>query len=186
MAVIRISGEPGSGKTTLGKRLAQVIGYEFYYTGKIFREMAAKAEKSIEEFYNEMANNPELEKSIDDRQAQLMNEKDELVVDGRIAPFLPSRFWTINILLQVHPTTGAHRQKNRPENKDKTVERILELSWKRLDNERSRYQKLYGIENHLDPKKFDIIIDTNLLNEEEAFIVILYEVRKVFKRKSPA
>ena len=51
---ITISGPPGSGKTTVGRLLAQRLGCEFVSTGTVFREMAAERGLSLAEF-GEMA-----------------------------------------------------------------------------------------------------------------------------------
>jgi len=58
MAVIRVSGNIGSGKTTLSKRLAKELGYGYHYTGGIFRKLAAEAGLSIEDYYAQVSANP--------------------------------------------------------------------------------------------------------------------------------
>ncbi len=175
MAIIRVSGNLGSGKTTLCLRLADFLGYKNYYTGDIFRELAKEKGLSIEEFYKNMSSNPDLEKEIDNRQIKLMMEEDNLVVQGRLAPFQPcnSAVKKLNVFIKVSPEEGARRQLKRRENYGRTFEEMLSLSQERAKEEMHRYQLLYGIENYLDESKFDIVLDTTNLSKEESFKALL-------------
>jgi len=83
--IIRVSGNVGSGKTTLCEMLAKELGYKYYYTDQIFRDMAKEKNLSIEEFYEQMKNDPETEKRIDIKQMNIMLETDDIIVQGRMA-----------------------------------------------------------------------------------------------------
>src|SRR5579872_5714540 len=109
--IITIGGNLGAGKTTLATRLAKMLGYQELYIGGIMREMAAEQQMTIEEFYKRLRHNPELERSVDERQAKLMHEKDNLVVQGRVAWFFAkeSPFKVFNLFLGVSPEVGARR-----------------------------------------------------------------------------
>ncbi|MEX1064176.1 MAG: AAA family ATPase [Candidatus Paceibacterota bacterium] len=179
MAVIRVSGNPGSGKTTVSKRLAEFLGYEYTYTGGIFRDMAKEHNLSIEDFYHKLKTDEELERSVDTRQVKLMSQQDNLVVEGRMAPFQACPFETINIFIKVEPVEGARRQTMRPENRDHTLESMMKLSKERVDNEKKRYYYLYKIANHLDEDKFDIVVDTTNLSPEQVFEEIVSKLGKL-------
>src|SRR5258708_3743076 len=101
MAIITIGGNVGAGKTTLAVRLANELGYKTLSMGGTFREMAAERGMTIEEFYGKLKNNPDLEKSADRAQRDLMQKEDDLVVQGRIAWFFAkeSLFTIFNIFL---------------------------------------------------------------------------------------
>ncbi|OGN00580.1 MAG: hypothetical protein A3B91_01760 [Candidatus Yanofskybacteria bacterium RIFCSPHIGHO2_02_FULL_41_29] len=178
MAIIRVSGNLGSGKTTLCNRLAEHLGYKNYYTGNIFRQLAKEKELSIEEFYKELKSNPGVEKEVDNRQIELMMSEDNLVVQGRMAPFQPSNpnADRINVFIQVSDEEGARRQLKRKENEHLTFEHMLELSRERAWEETERYRNLYGINNYLDQNSFDIIIDTTNMTIDEAFQALLEKV----------
>lgn len=169
MAVIRVTGNIGSGKSTLCKKLAQMLKYEYHSIGGIMRQMAAEACLSLEDFYKELEENPGLEREIDSRQEDLMTTKDNLVVEGRMAPFLGCVFPTVNILLKVRPEEGARRIQKRPENQGKTVEELKQMTEKREQMERKRYWELYGLDNHLDENDpiFKLVIDTTFMTEAE-------------------
>src|ERR1700721_1246231 len=109
--IITIGGNVGAGKTTLAARLAPALHYEQLYVGGIFREMAGEKNLSIEQFYSQLKDDPSIEQAVDQRQATLMREQDNLIVQGRIAWYFAksSPFKVFNIFLAVDPATGAHR-----------------------------------------------------------------------------
>jgi len=180
MAIIRVSGHLGAGKTTVCKKLSEALGYKNHYTGDIFRQLAEEKGLSIEVFYKQMVNSPELEKEIDNRQEKLMLAEDNLVVQGRIAPFLSwnHSYKKINLFFGVSDEEGARRQLKRKENEGKKLEEMLKLSQERTSEERKRYRILYPhIVDYLDKGAFDIVIDTTFLNEDEVFIETLNKIK---------
>lgn len=98
-----------------------------------------------------------------------MQEHDNCIIQGRIAWHFAkqSPFRVCNICITVHPSVGADRQLQRPENKGKTAEEIMRLSLKRTNEERERYRALYGIEDYLDPAHYDFVLDATTLSIEE-------------------
>jgi cytidylate kinase len=179
--IITLGGNLGAGKTTLATRLSKSLGYEQLYIGGIMREMAAEQRMPIEEFYKRLRHNPELERSVDERQAKLMREKDNLIVQGRVTWFFAksSPFKIFNIFLMVSPEVGAQRTKQRPENRDvATVEEIAATNIVRAKLEMERYQMLYGIENFLDTAHYDYVLDTTNLTEDEVLEKVLAEIKK--------
>ncbi len=141
--------------------------------------MAKERNLSIEDFYHKLIADEELERSVDTRQARLMSSRDNLVVEGRIAPFQACQFETINIFIKVDPVEGARRQTMRPENKGHTLENMMKLSKKRVKNERKRYYSLYKVANHLDENKFDIVVDTTDLSPDQVFEEIVRKLDKM-------
>ena len=69
--IITIGGNVGAGKTTLAARLSKALGYDELYIGGIMREIAAERGITIEDFYARLKQEPELERSIDERQRKL-------------------------------------------------------------------------------------------------------------------
>jgi predicted cytidylate kinase len=182
VAIIRVGGNLGSGKTTLCKKLAEHLGYQYSYTGGIFREMAKERGLTIEEFYSQLVADPVLEKSVDDRQIALMMSKDNLVMEGRITAFLPCAFRPVNLFIKVDETTGASRQLNRPENHDRTIDEMIALSRKRVRDERDRYWNLYRIPNHLDERCYHLVIDSTDLYPEELLQEVICQIEDYLKK----
>ncbi len=182
MAIIRVGGHLGAGKTTLCKKLAEHLGYQYSYTGGIFREMAKERGLTIEEFYSQLVADPALEKSVDDRQIALMMSKDNLVMEGRITAFLPCAFRPVNLFIKVDEQTGALRQMNRPENHSRTISEMIALSRKRVREEQERYRNLYQIPNHLDEKCYHLVVDSTHLSPENLLWEVVCQVKDHLKK----
>jgi predicted cytidylate kinase len=178
--IITIGGNLGAGKTTLANHLADALHYEQLYVGDIFREMAAKKDLTIEQFYAQLKNDPAVEQAVDQRQATMMREHDDLIVQGRVAWYFAksSPFKIFNILLTVDPVTGVARVGEKKENIDRTTDEVAIATADREKMERERYAMLYGIENHLDPAHYDFILDTTPLSEQEVFEGVASAIRK--------
>ena len=179
MARITVSGACGSGKTTLSRRLAKLLGYPHYYAGGIHKEEARKRGMPIEEYYASIGNSPTVDLTIDDEQKRLLRTEDNVIVEGRIAPFLAPEIPTIRIFLDVEPPEGARRQLVRPENAGRTIPEVIARSEERVAVERGRYQLLYGIKDHMDHCGFEIVVDTTNLSEDAVFNTVLIKVNEI-------
>ena len=170
----------GAGKTTLAERLSQALEYEELYIGGIMREIAEERGLSIEAFYEQLKDEPDLERSIDDRQARMMHEKDNLIIQGRVAWFFAkeSPFKVFNIFLGVSPEVGAKRSLERVENGGHTQDDMVNTNALRTQLELQRYHALYGIEDFLDPKHYDFVLDTTDLTEMRVLERIMREIKK--------
>ena len=180
MAIITIGGNLGAGKTTLAGKLTEALGYEELYVGGIFREMAAERKMTIEEFYMKIKDDPRIDREVDARQAKLMREKDNLVVQGRVAWFFSrqSPFKSVNLLLTVEPAIGGKRVAERNENIGKSITDVTQATKERTAVERERYKALYGIEDYFDPKHYDIILDTSRTTAEGVFKSIMEQLSR--------
>ena len=178
--IITIGGNLGAGKTTLAARLVQSLGYEELYMGGIFRQLAFEQGFTIEEFYARLKNNPQVERDADKRQEQLMREKDNLVVQGRIAWYFAKKspFKKLNVFLAVDEKIGTERTAKRPENATRSIDELAKANVLRAKREQERYRSLYGIENFLDPSHYDFVLDTSALTEDEVFQKTMDEIKK--------
>jgi cytidylate kinase len=143
--------------------------------GGLFRTAAAEHHLGIEEFYASLKNDPALERSMDQQQINLMKTKSNLVVQRRISWLLAkqSPFPVVNVFLAVDPQIGAERKIKEGVYPNKTLDEVLVIHKQREHEERIRYRTLYDIENFLDPKQYDFLINTSKLNEAEVLEKIL-------------
>ncbi len=170
--IITISGQAGSGKSTVGKILADKLGYVYYSIGTLRRRMAKERGIRLSEL-NRLGEAEEFtDREVDEYQKKLGKKKGNFVVDGRLSfHFIPN---SVKIYLKADLKTRARRVF--------TDERIAE-GFKSLkdaenelkDRERSdlfRYKKYYGIK-FIDKKNYDIVIDTSHITAEEVAEKIL-------------
>lgn len=126
----------------------------------------------------------ELDLLVDGVQARFLEKKEYGVHEGRITWFLAQRLKCenkaldkifVSICCVVDPIIGAKRLSGREEHRGKPWHEIYDDAKRRVKIERQRYKELYRIENHLDPKNFDVIVDTSHFDEEGVYKVALYK-----------
>lgn len=181
--IITISGKPGAGKTTIGKLLAQKLGYKFYSMGDLRGEMAAKMGLTIDQL-NEIGKKEDwTDKKADDYQKELGEKSNNLVFDGWISfHFIPHSF---KVFLEVDSQIAAERvfKDQRPdEEHQNSPEAVKELLAKRMENSRQRYIKYYSID-FLDKSHYDFIIDTTNLTPNEVINKILEKTQNYESRR---
>lgn len=170
--IITISGVPGAGKTTVGRLLAKTLGYEFLSIGEIRREIARKKGMDVYKL-NEIGEKEEwTDKEVDNYTAELGKTRDNLIIESRLAyHFIPH---SVKIFLDVNLKTGAKRifESQRKDEKYKSVEEAVKRLKERMESDRKRYKKYYGID-FPEKTKFDLVIDTTNLTPEEVVKKIL-------------
>ncbi len=165
--IITIGGLAGSGTTTATKILSNKMGIPYLSAGEIFRQMAAECNMNILEFSNYAEDNLQIDREIDQRQAQIAGESEDLIVEGRLSAY----FMEADLKVFLTASLGVRSERisireNKPLN---IVEKeILE----RGESEARRYQELHGI-NIDDLEIYDLIIKTNSFHAESVAQIIL-------------
>jgi len=85
---ITVSGLPGSGTTSLSRYLAQHHNFTMISAGEVFRECAQKHNMELAEFGRLAEQDPTFDKMIDVRQKEIAEEKDNLIVEGRLSGWM--------------------------------------------------------------------------------------------------
>ena len=181
---ITISGLPGSGKSTVGKALAQKLKLKHVSAGDFQRQMAKDRRISL----LELAKIAEKDRSIDDetdnRTIEFGKKEKNFVMDARLAwHFIPD---SIKIFLTVSLDEGARRIFNdlRPEEKENSsLERVKENIETREKSEQLRYKKYYNID-YADSKNYDIVVDTTKLSVVEVADILAAFAKKQKKKES--
>lgn len=178
--IITISGLPGSGKGTVGKRVAKALGYKYLSVGDMLGEIATEMGISIAELLKRGETDPSADHKVDEYQKRLGREKDNLVVDGRLSwHFIPHSF---KVYIKVNVEEGARRimgdLDNRPDEAYSSVEEAIKKLRQRIESESTRYIKMYNGINPHDEKHYDYILDTTTLAIEEATETLLDRIKQ--------
>lgn len=178
---ITITGDPGSGKTTFARNVAQKTGYRLITTGNMFRELARKKGISLAAL-NELAESQQkIDHEVDDFIKNLNNAPEHLVLDSRMAwHFLRD---ALKVRLTIDLDVAVERIFNDTERAESWDDKFPDLQTamneveRRRQSEITRYQSLYGV-NIADDKNFDLVINTARKTQED----VLAEFDKAFQQ----
>ncbi|MBE6446035.1 MAG: hypothetical protein E7021_01320 [Alphaproteobacteria bacterium] len=164
--LITVSGQLGSGKSTVVNLLAQKLGWATYSTGQAQRQIAEKMGISTLELNRLAVSDKTIDEQID---AVFKNPpwgNSPCVVDSRLAfHFLPESF---KVCLKVSPDEAAKRvfNANRSNEKYTTQEQALLYLNQRRKLEQEHFLKNYQLDIEQDDL-FDLIIDTSNLSPDQ-------------------
>ncbi len=174
---ISLAGDLGSGKSTVGKILAEKLGAEVYSTGTIQRAIALKMGMTTLQLNQYMETHPEIDGMIDDGLRALEHEDKKLIIDSRMAwHFVPSSF---SVYMAADPYISAERIMNagRESEPFSSVEEAVRSVTDRRKSEMIRYTHLYGV-NIKDLENYDYVIDTSYVSPETVAEHILAHFEK--------
>ncbi len=163
---ISLAGDLGSGKSTVSKILTEMLGMEYYSTGTICREVAARHGMTVVEMNQYMETHPELDREIDDGLCALSDDPRPLLIDSRMAwHFVRDTF---RVYLSTETAVSAARifGAGRAEEHFATVEETEAKIRERRESEKKRYMAFYGV-NNKDLFNYDLILDTTYTTPEQ-------------------
>jgi radical S-adenosyl methionine domain-containing protein 2 len=166
--LIILSGNAGSGKTTIGRHLARLLGHEFVSMGNFSRDHARNHhDMDINQFQEYCKAHPELDRKLDawfvDDILARYQIGQGLVVDHRLGGhFFP---WATSFFLHVSDSVAACRVASRKDETGETIEA-------RNQKMRSRLQAAYSFD-FTDPAKYRMIVNTDTLGELDVVKKIL-------------
>ena len=172
--VITISGNPGSGKSTVAKKLAKKLGWPRFYMGKI-RRLKAKSMGLTLAGYNKLGEkDSSTDIEVDNYLKRIAARNKNCVIESRTAwHFLPK---SIKIFIDVDEKIGAERvlaelKKHDGRNEGEkltSLKSVLASHRQRKASDDKRYRKYYDF-NIFDAKNYDYILDTSNLNKKQVF-----------------
>ena len=163
--IIVMSGDIGSGKSSVATALKQITGYDVIGTGTIQRTIAKRRGLTTLELNKISQTDRSIDDEIDSYVIELGKTQDHLILDSRLAwHFIPEAF---KVFLSVDPVVGAERVFNASRNDENnpSLEVTLENDLKRQTIEDQRFQKLYNV-NFRKYGNYDLIIDTSFTSPE--------------------
>ena len=176
--IITISGKPGSGKSTVGRMIAERIGFRFYSVGDIRGRIAVKRGITLEELNRIAAEDDTLDREQDMHIEELGREEDNFVIDGRMAfHFIPH---SLKVFLDVDIEVSAERvfsDIRDDEERCSSVDEMAERLKSRQSSDQKRYLRYYGLD-YLDTGNYDIVIDTSGKAVEDIVDMIIDNIRR--------
>ncbi len=195
--IITISGNPGSGKSTIAKLVVQKLRYERVYAGGIMRDTAKEQGLTLEQFMSYLSTNPKVEQEIDykvrDIAYALERTQKNILVEGRVQYHLIPN--SIKIYIKVDAKEGAHRilkdlqdtqtSQQRNQQTASTIEEVIKLNEQREETDAQRYQKLYGIDHRIETQ-YDLVIDTTNITAQQAANKLITYIENREKKQQKA
>ena len=183
--IIFLNGDFGAGKTEVGKKLAERLGYEFLSTGNFFRAEAEERGITFAQLHELMKTDKSVDEKIDAKVKAFVTTHRRVVVDSRVGPYFEANGFAV--YFQVDSKVGAQRifedlEKN-PARKSEAgvtcVEEVLENNAKRLESEKIRYLGLYQYD-HTNLDNYNMSITTTEMRLEEVANVLMAAYRTWF------
>ena len=164
--IITLTGDLGSGKSTVSKILTGRLNYDYIYTGKIQREIAGRYQMTTLELNQYAETHPEIDGEID-ATFKALNDSTDIIVDSRLAWFFIPDSLKVYLTcdIEVAATRIANDRQRKSEqyvSHQEAVQNIIA----RKESENKRYMELYGADCS-DLSNFDLVIDTSFLTPEE-------------------
>ena len=157
---IVISGDIGSGKSTISLQLASRLGLRRVSVGNLYRDMAGARGMSALQLNLHAERDEAVDDQVDQMQAEMARSGEQLVVDSRLAwHFFPEAF---KVHLIADPGVAARRVMSRPESDVEAypcmADAVAGLQ-RRSDSERTRFLLKYGVDKAR-LRNYDLVCDT--------------------------
>jgi CMP/dCMP kinase len=179
---LTIGGLPGTGTTTACRSLEKQTGLPYVYAGQIFRDMAKAKAMTLEQFGRYCEEHAEVDRSIDDRQVELLKGP-PILLEGRMSGFLAHRehLPAYKVWFTCDPWVRADRIVRREGGE---IEDRMEQSRRREESERTRYIAYYGYDP-TDLSVYDLVLDSTHKTPEEVVEEVLRGYRSAGATKRP-
>ena len=168
---IAISGDIGTGKSTLARLLSEKLNWEYISAGNYFRDWYKTQGMDVSKVYGI----PEEEdRKMEADFKKEMASKPNTIFESRLAGWLAKDYEeTLKVLCVVDSETAYKRVAKRDSVSEKEAEK---LSRQRAEDLVDKFNKLYGVSDFLDRKYFDLVIDTTSLSPEKVLQKVLQEL----------
>ncbi len=172
---ITISGDLGSGKTTVAKLLAERLGYKYLSTGAIQRQIAGELGLTTLDLNLLSERQTEIDDRIDGHTQRIGQTDDDYVIDSRLAwHFIPDSlkvFITVDEVIAAQRISGDASRESSEELVE--PEAMVEKIRARRASEKRRFLDKYGID-YRDLNNFDLVIDSSNASVEEVAAIVLH------------
>lgn len=174
---LTISGLHGTGKSTIGHHVAEILNLKYYSTGQAFRDLAKEMDMTLEEFTKYVEDHPEIDQELDDKIISIAKQGNA-IIDSQLGGFFLEKFVDFKIFLTCPIEIRVKRMTERD---NTSYEEKLKETKLREQSELERFRKLYNIDLSNEKRLnelYDIIIDTENLTIEEVVSTIINTIKE--------
>jgi cytidylate kinase len=177
---ITIGGLSGSGKSSLGRSLAERLGFSFISSGDLFRQEAKKRGISLLAMEELVKTNPDIDRAIEAGVKSYGETHSGFVFDGRLAWYSVPDSFKIRVISTDEVRVERIRLRE-SSNRGSAVsfEDAAKETSIREERMREQYNKLYGVEDYMDSSHFDFTIDTTGMSIEGSVNAVLAKIAEV-------
>lgn len=179
---ITITGNLGSGKSTVARIISEKYNYEVYSTGKIQRELARQMNLSTLELNQLMMSDRKYDHMIDDETARISREnKDKnIIFDSRLAWHFVEHSFKVFVSVSLDVAAGRimNDQRGAVENYS-SFEEARRLLKERANTESIRYKDIYNL-NYMDFSNYDLVIDSTYCDPNTLADIIMNEAKDYY------
>ncbi len=167
---ITVSGLPGSGTTSLSRYLSEHHGFTMISAGEVFRQCAKEHNMELAEFGRLAEKNPAYDKMIDTRQKEIAEEKDNIIVEGRLSGWMVEK---ADLKIWLFAPIGCRLERIVFRDQIADIETAKAITLEREHCEAVRYRQYYDIDinnlsiyhlilnsEHWGIKELGMIVDT--------------------------
>ena len=172
VAIVTISGHPGSGTSTLVDGLCESLNWGKLNGGQVFRDMANQREMTLEEFGQFCIQDESVDKELDDLLSQTMQSEDSPeIVESRLAGWWAHKngVQCARVWIEVSEHVRAARVVNR---EGGSIDDQLNLIKERMELDGKRYERFYGIDIE-SREPYTCIIQSDNMGAEEVLSGVL-------------
>ncbi len=166
---LTITGELGSGKSTISKLIASKYNFEIYSAGKIQRELAKEKNMSTLEFNNYLKDHKSIDNMIDDAVVEISKKKadSDIIFDSRMAWHFVENSFKIYVFIDIDVATKRVLADERGSvEKYSSFEEARQALIERKESESKRFNEIYGV-NTMCPTNYNLIIDSTFNSPEK-------------------
>jgi cytidylate kinase len=166
---ISITGNLGSGKSTVCAYLGKKYGAAVYSTGRIHRDIALRMNKTTLEMNLLLKSDHSYDHMIDDEVVAISQKQHPagVIFDSRMAWHFAVK--SFKVFLSVDLDIAAERVFSASRGKEEVYSSLEDAKSKlaaRAEAERERFMLIYGVD-YMAPENFDLIADTSFRTPEE-------------------
>ncbi len=171
MALITISGLPGSGTSTTCKGLRERLGWRYVNAGDFFRQLAVDQGVSLAEMGQRAEADGAVDRELDERMVRLARQEPNLIMEGRLSGWMALRQGLPALKVWCHAPLEVRAGRVGLRDSQTTEQAVRDIGV-REHSEHQRYARHHQIDLD-DLSIYDLVLDTVALASEQVVEQIL-------------